>query len=404
MFMVFSGCNSRTNPASQNENPANQSQSSITSLVKNKETVNLDTLKYDKVTAPKDYPSVAGIAVNGNTLFFCSGTERPSEKLPPCLTYIEKLFSYNIKTKELKTIAEIDKGFVQIDWVDANEDWIVYREIRNEYGGPVRIYAIDRKNNVKKLVYEEKGCTDCEGVSSEHSFNFHLRKNSLIICQFSFKPTKRDKSGRITDGVFHNSIGILNLKTDETKTIFDRSTPLSSGGDIFSTSVNSSYIAFNNAENGEQTIYVYNFNTNELKDLIKVPLMRDTAEKNSFFSTRILLTEDNYLIFSYPKNLQENTFETVIAPINNIKQMKSLFAEVLDYYLTWPQFESKDYIIWANRQNDTLYIINRNSGCLKTMNLGISYLWVTEDKLFAYGGIGSQESSFIIIDLKENGL
>lgn len=403
IFITLSGCNKETNTANQNGNSSNQSNTVVASFVKSTKTVELSKLKHDEINPPKDYPSVAGIAVSGNTLFFCSGSDRPSKSTAPCLTYIEKLFSYNIQTKELKTIAEIDKGFIQIDWLNVDEDWLVYREINDEYGGPVRIYAMDRKSNIKRLVYEERGCTDCEGITSQHLFNLNLWKDFLIIPQFSFEPTKRDERGMIKDGIFHNSIKILDLRTNETKTIFDKSAPLASSGAIFSTSVNSSYLAFNYAENGTQSIYVYSFDSGELEDLLDVPLMSDAIGSNNYLSNRILLTEDNFIVFGYPENLKRDMFLTVIAPIENIKQMKSLSNEVPDYYLTWPQSESKDYIIWANRQNSTLYVINRNSGCLETVKLGIGYLWVTGDKLFAYGGTGSKES-FIVIDLKENGL
>ena len=402
MLIVSVGCNNRTNSASQNKKSHDQSEVSIASLVKSKESVNLDTLRYDEIAIPKDYPSVAGIAVNGNTLFFCSGSDKPSKSTAPCLTYIEKVFSYNLKTKELKTVATVDKGFVQIDWVDADNDWIVYREIRDEYGGPVRIYAINRKSNVKKLVYEEKGCTNCKGVSSSHTFNLNLWEDFLIMPQVSFDATKKNKSGEIEDGIFHNSIKLLNLKTGKTKVIFSKASPLSLSGAIFSVSVNSSHLIFNYAEGGKQSIYVYSFGSGSIKDILDVPLRKDTGGSNNYIVDKVLLTEDNFVIFDYPVNLQKNTFLKVIAPIENIKQMKSLPITAPYYYLTFPQTESRDYIAWANRKNNTLHIVNRNSGCLKTIELGVSHMWISEDELFIDGGSGFKES-FIVVDLKKNG-
>ena len=398
MLIVSSGCNNKTNPASQNKNPSNQSNAQVTSLVKSKESVNLDTLKYDEIATPKDYPSVAGIAVSGDTLFFCSGSDKPSKNTAPCLTYIEKVFSYNLKTKELKTVATVDRGFVQIDWVNADNDWVVYREIRDEYGGPVRIYAINRKSNAKKLVYEEKGCTNCKGVTSSHTFNLNLWKDFLIMPQVSFDATKKNKSGEVEDGIFHNSIKLLNLKTGKTKVIFSKASPLSLSGAIFSASVNSSYLIFNYAEGGKQSIYVYSFDSGSLKDILDVPLRKGASGDNNYIADRVLLTEDDFAIFDYPVSLQKNTFLKVIAPIGNIKQMKSLPIKAPYYYLTFPQTESRDYIVWANRNNDTLYILNRNSGCLKTIELGVGYMWIEKDKLFLESG-----KSFIVMDLKKNG-
>ncbi len=402
MFVVFSGCNNKTNTASQNKNPSNQSEAQIASLVKCKKSVNLDALKYDEVAIPKDYPSVAGIAVSGDTLFFCSGSDKPSKSTAPCLTYIEKLFSYNLKTKELKTVATIDRGFIQIDWVNADNDWVVYREIRDEYGGPVRIYAISRESNAKTLVYEEKGCTNCKGVSSSHTFNLDLWKDFLVMPQVSFDATKKNKNGEVEDGIFHNSIKLLNLETGKTKVIFSKASPLSLSGAIFSVSVNSSHLIFNYAEGGKQSIYIYSFDSGNLKDILDVPLRKDASGDNNYIMDKVLLTEDDCVIFDYPVNLQKNTFLKVIAPIENIKQMKSIPIKSPYYYLTFPQIEPKDYIVWANRKSDTLYILNRNSGCLKTIELGVGYMWIAGDKLFIEGGLGFKES-FIAIDLKKNG-
>ncbi len=401
MLVVFSGCNNKTNTASQNRASSNQSEAQIASLVKCKKPVNLDALKYDEVAIPEDYPSVAGIAVSGDTLFFCSGSDKPSKSTAPCLTYIEKLFSYNLKTKELKTVATIDKGFVQIDWVNADNDWVVYREVRNEYGGPVRIYAINRKSNAKTLVYEEKGCTNCKGVSSSHTFNLDLWGDFLVMPQVSFDATKKNKNGEVEDGIFHNSIKLLNLKTGKTKVIFSKASPLSLSGAIFSVSVNSSHLIFNYAEGGKQSIYIYSFDGGSLKDILNVPLRKDASGDNNYIMDKVLLTEDDCVIFDYPVNLQKNTFLKVIAPIENIKEMKSLPIKAPYYYLTFPQIELKDYIVWANRKSDTLYILNRNSGCLKTIELGVGYMWIAGDKLFIEGGLGFKES-FIIINLEKN--
>ncbi len=402
MLVVFSGCNNKTNPASQNRTSSDQSEAQIASLVKCKESLNLDALKYDEIAIPKDYPSVAGIAVSGDTLFFCSGSDKPSKSTAPCLTYIENLFSYNLKTKELKTVATVDKGFVQIDWVSADNNWVVYREIRDEYGGPVRIYAINRKSNAKTLVYEEKGCTNCKGVTSSHTFNLNLWKDFLIVPQVSFKATKKNKSGEVEEGIFHNSIKLLNLKTGKTKVIFSKTSPLSLSGAIFSVSVNSSHLVFNYAEGGKQSIYVYSFDSGSLKDILDVSLRKDASGSNNYLVDRVLLTEDDFAIFDYPVNLQKNAFLKVIAPIGNIKEMKSLPITSPYYYLTFPQIESKDYIVWANRKSDTLYILNRSSGCLKTIKLGVGYMWIADDKLFIEGGLGFKES-FIVMDLQKNG-
>lgn len=397
IFTLLSGCNKKSNSISPDHFP-NQSNTEIPSLIKCTETVDVNNLKYEKINLPKQYPSVAAISVSGDTIYFASGTDRPSKDTAPCLNYIEKLFSCNMNTKKLETVAEIDDGFVQIDWVSSNENWVVYREIMSEFGGPEKVYAINRKNNIKKLVLENEECSECEGVVSNHPFNLSLLQDFLVVPQFSFEVTARNKSGKITDGIFHNSIKLVDLKTNKVKTIFDKTAPLASSAAIFSTSVNSSYLAFNYAEGGKQTIYIYSFDTHELKKLLEVPLMKDLTSPNSFFTTEILLTDDDYIIFDYPKDVQGNEFLKVIAPVENITQMKSLFNSSQNFYLEWPQIESTDYIIWTNRQGGgVLNVINRHSGCLKTTALGIGYPCVINDKVIGEGG------ALLIIDLKKNG-
>jgi len=399
IFITLSGCNKVAN-TSPGTNLPNTSNANIPALVKSNKTVELSSLKYEEINLPKDYQSVGWLACSNDFVFFSSGTDKPSKSNPPCLTYIEKLFSYNVKTKALKNIAEIDKGFVQIDWVGANDNWIVYREIKDEYGGPERIYAINRSDNKVKLVFENIECTNCEGVTSQHVFNLNLWNDYLVLPRFSFEPTKRDQNGKITDGLFYNSIKIINLKTNESKEIFNKSSSLSQSGAIFSTSINSNYLVFNYAEGGKQTIYTYSFNSGTLKELLEVPLMSDTIGSNNFLYTNVLLTEDNYIVFDYPEDLKTDKFLTVIAPIENINQMKSLFKTVPSYYIMWPQYESRDYIAWANRQEGTLNIINRNSGCLISINSAAGLVeWVDSKKVIVdYGTIVKTDKGDIPIE------
>jgi len=415
ILLFMSGCSktASTNPATGNEqnqtiNPSNQVNSNIPALVREKKTIELTNIKFEEVPLPNDCKTIGWIDTSDNFVLFSGGTGKPSSSTPPCLTYIERLYSYDIETKKFKTIAEIDKGFVQIDWVGADKNWIVYREIAYEFGGPERIYVIDRNNNTKRVVFEKNECASCEGVSSSHPFNVSLWNDYLILPQFSFEPTKRDKDGKITDGLFHNSIKIINLKTNESKEIFDKSSSLSQSGAIFSTSVNSDYLVFNYAEGGKQTIYAYSLNNDAPKEIIEVPLMSDLTGSNNFFTTHVLLTEDNQIIFDYPKDAKSNLFSTVIAPIENINLMKSLFDTIPSSYIMWPKFESKDYIVWSNRQESTLNIINRNSGVLTSINSVVgSAGWINSDEIVLdYGKPVNNNfiEELLFIKLSENGL
>ncbi|MGC8979700.1 hypothetical protein [Caldisericum sp.] len=408
LCIVFTSCNKTHNNSVENPSNTNFSNTAkIESLVKTIKQISPSKLKFKEIDLPKGYPSLGGLAVNGNMVFFIAGTGKPAKSVPPCLLYLEKLFSYNEETKEMQLIAEIDPGFVQIDWVDANEDWVVYREIQEEFGGPERIYAINRKDSKKELLLEDKGCSDCEGVVSGHPFNLKLwNGNYLIKSDSKFEPTKRDKSGKITDGLFHETITLVNLITKESIVIFNKSAPLKTSAAIFSISVNSSYIIFNYAEGGNQIIYGYSFSNGKLRELLTIPLMRDLTESNGYFVSSILLTEDNYVIFDYPEDLQKNQFLTVIAPIDNIKDMRSIGKTIPNYYAEWPQTATFNYIVWANRSNDTLYILNRTSGNLTTVKAGLGYLWLSGTELIGAGSkplIETDKLTLIFIDLFENG-
>jgi hypothetical protein len=141
VLLVLSGCSktASTNPATSNEqnqtiDPSNQVNSNIPALVREKKTIELTNIKFEEVPLPNDCKTIGWIDTSDNFVLFSGGTGKPSSSTPPCLTYIERLYSYDIETKKFKTIAEIDKGFVQIDWVGADKNWIVYREIAYEFG------------------------------------------------------------------------------------------------------------------------------------------------------------------------------------------------------------------------------------------------------------------------------
>jgi hypothetical protein len=408
ILLFMSGCSktANTNLPTGNEqnqtiNPSNPVNSNIPTLVKEKKTIELANVKFEEVSLPSDCKTIGWIDTSDNFVFFTGGTDKPSKSTPPCLNYIERLYSYDIEAKKIQTIAEIDKGFVQIDWVGANKNWIVYREIAYEFGGPERIYVIDRNNNTKRVVFEKNECASCVSF-------LNLWNDYLVFTQSSLEPTKRDQNGKITDGLFYNSIKIINLKTNESKEIFNKSSSFSLHGAIFSTSVNSDYLVFNYAEGGKQTIYAYSLNNDAPKEIIEVPLMSDSTGSNNFLTTHVLLTEDNQIIFDYPKDAKSNLFSTVIAPIENINLMKSLFDTIPSSYIMWPKFESKDYIVWSNRQEATLNILNRNSGVLTSINgVGGSAGWINSDEIVLDYGKPVNDNvieELLFIKLSENGL
>lgn len=385
-LLISSGCsnihekvnnkNSKENYISQNEN-----NTIYEPIIKNKNIAYLDNFKYKTIELPSSCNTIGSLVVSGNFVFFTGGSNKPASSSPPCLTYIEKLFSYNIKSGEITNIAQINNGFAQIDWVDANKDWIVYREINSEYGGPVRICAINRNNGHKKIVIDnDKG--KCTGITSQHLYNLNLYGNFLVVPDFSLKVTKRDKNGKIKEGMIDNSISIVDLLTNKRDVIFSKSSPINMSGAIFSTSVNSSYLVFNYAEGGLQTIYLYDFNKKVLKKLLNVALESDPqgSNKNYLMST-VVLTEDNNIIYSCPADKENSDFETVIAPISDIHKVKRLFRNTPDYYLMWPRHEPKNYIAWVNRKKG-LMVLNKNSETLTTIrDVGGVFDFVDDDKI-----------------------
>ena len=375
-------------------------------IVKSEKTLYMKDLHYETIKLPEECTSTAWIVASGNSVFFSGGSDKPSSAYPPCLTYIEYLFEYSTETKKITTIAKIDKGFVQIDWVGADKKWIVYREVASEYGGPVRIYAINRENHLKKLVFESKS-----SKTPENTFNPNIWQNYLILPQSVFKATKRDKNGEIEDGLFTDSIKIIDLSSGASRVIFSKVSPLKLGGAIFSTTVNSSYLAFNYAEGGEQTIYLYDFNKGLLKKLLSVPLKSDPFGSKNYLTSVVQLTEDNNIIFECPETKQNAVFGTVIAPIENIKHMQLLFKNIPDYYITWPQHEPGNYIALDNRK-ESFMVINRNSGTLtKIRDLGGSFDFIGDSKIISEHSFLTESKGrdirtevMILLDLKRNGL
>jgi hypothetical protein len=88
--------------------------------------------------------------------------------------------------------------------------------------------------------------------------------------------------------------------------------------------------------------------------------------------------------------------------------MKSLFDTIPSSYIMWPKFESKDYIVWSNRQEATLNILNRNSGVLTSINgVGGSAGWINSDEIVLDYGKPVNDNvieELLFIKLSENGL
>lgn len=122
-------------------------------IVKKTRDVWLSSLTYKQINNSPVANWANGIAsmdVCGNICIFSAGSLKDDFPNPPSLLY-RAIVVYELDKSKVQSVMNIDKGFVQIDWARINRDWIVWKEIKYEFGGPVKIYAINRRTGKKEF-------------------------------------------------------------------------------------------------------------------------------------------------------------------------------------------------------------------------------------------------------------
>ena len=108
------------------------------------EAVSLKSLRF-KVEIKSTFPSIGTIAVYDSQVAFSCGTEKTFVNKPS--GSINHIGLYDMDTGKTSYVGEVDKPWVNIDKIQMNDKWILFKAVENEVGAPVECFAINRKTN-----------------------------------------------------------------------------------------------------------------------------------------------------------------------------------------------------------------------------------------------------------------
>jgi hypothetical protein len=104
------------------------------------EAVSLKNLKFKEIKST--FPAIETFAVYGSRIAFSCGTEKTFVNKPS--GSISHIGLYDMDTGKTSYVGEVDKPWVNIDKIQMNDKWILFKAVENEVGAPVECFAINR--------------------------------------------------------------------------------------------------------------------------------------------------------------------------------------------------------------------------------------------------------------------
>ena len=110
----------------------------------NPELVSLKDLKFKEIKST--FPAIGAVnAKYGSRIVFSCGTEKSFVNNPSGT--ISHIALYDMDTGKISYVGEVNKPWVNIDKIQMNDKWILFKAVENEVGAPVECFAINRKTN-----------------------------------------------------------------------------------------------------------------------------------------------------------------------------------------------------------------------------------------------------------------
>ncbi len=419
--LVFAGCGSvgnvNTPNGKQGAAPKKQTETFAFSSIVN---TDLSKLKYEKIPLPQGCKAIGYVSSFDNFVVFSAGSDKPAAKYAPCLTFIENLYLLDASSKVPKKIATIDKNFVQIDWVGIDSNWIVYREKKYIGSIPQRVWAINRTNGKKHIVFdEERSPANFTVEMPPPVYDFYLSGNYLICFGYSTVLEKGNKN-------LINSVKLIDMNSGKSKTIFKKVSDWNNKEYVYSVSANVRYLVFNYLWEGKQSIYLYDFSTGRIKDLLTASLVKKPenagycsksfvlADNANYFSAPVILTENDRLIFVVSNSASSSQAELVIAPLSDVSKKSVLQSKISLIGTSFPPHTPGKYIAWTGWTNDykgILKVFDSETHVLTNVRDITGDLDFVNDSEIIISSIycdanasNSVRPCLIIINLKENGI
>ncbi len=107
------------------------------------EAVSLKSLKFKEIKST--FPAIETFAVYDSQIAFSCGTEKTFVNNPSGT--ISHIALYDMDTGKISYLGEVDKPWVNINKIQINEKWILFKAVEDKVGAPAECFAINRKTN-----------------------------------------------------------------------------------------------------------------------------------------------------------------------------------------------------------------------------------------------------------------
>jgi len=115
----------------------------------NPELVSLKDLKFKEIKST--FPAIGAVnAKYGSRIVFSCGTEKSFVNNPSGT--ISHIALYDMDTGKISYVGEVNKPWVNIDKIQMNDKWILFKAVEDPVGAPVECFAFDRDINELKVV------------------------------------------------------------------------------------------------------------------------------------------------------------------------------------------------------------------------------------------------------------
>jgi hypothetical protein len=366
LFLSLTGCSKKS--SQEDKTPLNQ--------------IQLTALKYDKINV--EYTAIKSLSVYGDEIVFSAGTGKLVPDAPNSAN-IKHFLVYSTKSGKIDYQLGIDEGPQQIDKVEIDENWIVYSEIEDPSGFPIKIYAINGNTKERKLIFptgEDKNYMSVYGI--------FLQRNYLYIGMEIENFSKDSSSGKSVPTSGTAKIVRKDLNAGIDKIIFSKTWEgMDNNYWISNMTMNESSLVFVGQDSTVSSLYIYSLDSGEMKNLL--------LPENSF---GFILASDNYLL--YHKDNGTEIAPLVIAPLSNIENVTYLPTDTYRDYTV----ASTNYIVCSG-DDGSIFVFNRadNMSTIIT-DINSAEIFLNGDVLYFINRTTSENGidEIVYFDLKENNL
>jgi hypothetical protein len=316
-------------------------------------TEDFSSLKFTEIQNP--YKKILSFTSFNDTVIFSAGNGDPTKvNVAPVSRWFNNLVVYDIPSKKV-TYSFTSNEMPEIDYITANEKWLVFGEDNSNFlspFGPPEIYAVNRATNEMKHIFSVNNEPTISGTECFTTGNVPLLQGDSVYISLCFvTPLNETKEIKIIK---------ININTEKEETVFRKegfpSKPLVYISALFS---GNDSIIFD-VSGKEEEVYRMDLSTGDLK-----------TYNSSDFNAPLAITPQENVIFTENGN-------TILSPLSNLSE-KHIIADELTGIKT-----SENYIAGMDK-NHNVVIVNlekRERTLISSKEFSAWVVFLSQSKLF----------------------